>query len=1175
MLQRTALQSITLFAVFTALLIAFTLPARASVPVTFSTSVTLPTNQVGTITTGDVDLDGHQDVVDMTATGFTVFYGRGNATFDRVDYALTGSLTRPLLADLNNDGLPDLVASMYGGNTVVVFLNQGARSFAAGVSYVAGNAPAGIAAGDFNGDGVADLAVANNHSQTFSVLLNHGDGTFGAATNYQGGAYPISVAVADFDGDGRIDIAETSHYENFTRIYRGNGAGSFTFTLSWPAGGGDLVVGDYNRDGDIDIAVANYWSSRVYVALGDGAGGSTSNTSYGSQQYPWCIASADMDGDGYSDIVVPNAGTNRFSVLVNNGDGTFGNIRSYTTPANDTRQTYIGDFNEDGAPDVAVATGTTLLLVYTNNTFALPTITAIDPDSLIAGTGPINITVSGSQFLTSAAIAINGVTTSTTYLSSTSLSATLPAALVSTAGTLSVTVVNLPPFGAVSNAILLPILNPTPVLQAIAPETAVAGSGSFVLTLTGTGFLPTTRVVLGGSMLDGTLNADGTFSVTVPAAAIAAVGPLSVTATNPTPGGGDSNTLTLAVVYPVPAITALAPSTALVGSSSFPLTVTGANFVEQSVVSVGGTPLPTTLNADGTLTVTVPASLLAVAGALDVTVTNPSPGGGLSNTLTLAVVYPVPAITALAPSTALVGSSSFLLTVTGSNFVEQSVVSVGGTPLPTTFNADGTLTVTVPASLLAVAGALDVTVTNPSPGGGLSNTLTLPVLNPTPAIDTISPSVVKVGSPGFTLTVTGSGFMATSTVFAAGVPLATTFTSGGTLTAVVPASMVATADSLSVTVTNPSPGGGLSNSVKLTVGYSTPVLNCIWPTSAKVGSASITMVASGTGFVPGVSQILFGPTALPATLNSRGQWVATVPASLLTTAGIVPVALQNPGPGGGTSASKPFTITNPRPILVFVNPRIATAGRAVTITLYGLGFVGTSQVYFGSTLLASTLSSDCSLSVELPATVPAGVYAVKVVNAAPGGGTSNMVAFTLANPAPHIASLSPDSVLVGTPVRVTLTGSGFTNRSRVYVGCTAFATTLTADGALTIELPATVPPGVYAVKVLNPAPGGGTSNTVSFTVTNPVPHIASLSPESAVAGTRLTITLTGSGFTTRSRVYLGASALSTTLNANGTLSAVVPASTESRTHIVTVTNPAPGGGTSNHVNLQLTKPKKH
>jgi Divergent InlB B-repeat domain len=88
---------------------------------------------------------------------------------------------------------------------------------------------------------------------------------------------------------------------------------------------------------------------------------------------------------------------------------------------------------------------------------------------------------------------------------------------------------------------------------------------------------------------------------------------------------------------------------------------------------------------------------------------------------------PVPTLTSLSPTTVTVGGPDFVLTVTGTNFISSSVIQWNGLPLATTFVSSGRLTATVPASNIAASGTISITVVNPEPGGGQSNTLFLTV----------------------------------------------------------------------------------------------------------------------------------------------------------------------------------------------------------------------------------------------------------------------------------------------------------------------------------------------------------------------------------------------------------------------------------------------------------------
>ena len=195
----------------------------------------------------------------------------------------------------------------------------------------------------------------------------------------------------------------------------------------------------------------------------------------------------------------------------------------------------------------------------------------------------------------------------------------------------------------------------------------------------------------------------------------------------------------------------------------------------------------------------------------------------------------LPIVSAISPTSALAGSAAFTLSVSGSNFVSGAVVNFNGQPQPTTFVSSTSLTAAISAASIVAAGSFSVTVTNPPPNGGTSPTSTFTVNNPLPVLNSISPTSVAVGSPAFTLSVSGSNFNASSVVNFNAQPVSTTFVSSTALTASIPATDAATAATDSVTVSNPAPGGGTSTAASFSVSTSDFVLNV-----AGGGTATIT-----------------------------------------------------------------------------------------------------------------------------------------------------------------------------------------------------------------------------------------------------------------------------------------------------------------------------------------------
>jgi hypothetical protein len=234
------------------------------------------------------------------------------------------------------------------------------------------------------------------------------------------------------------------------------------------------------------------------------------------------------------------------------------------------------------------------------------------------------------------------------------------------------------------------------------------------------------------------------------------------------------------------------------------------------VVQWNGQELKTIFDSSSQLRASVPATNIVTAGSANVTVFNVGSG---SNTLSSAVPFninnPPPIVRSLEPVSVQVGSSSITLTVTGSNFIKGATVNWNGTVLPTTFVNSGKLTTVISATNLSVAGQYQVAVTNPAPGGGISKVLDFAVNNPVPSILGLKPLPVVVSqcrNPiDVLLSVNGDNFVKGATVNWNGNSLPTTLIDQNNLTVIIPATLInlpSTVSTVSITVTNPGPGGG-------------------------------------------------------------------------------------------------------------------------------------------------------------------------------------------------------------------------------------------------------------------------------------------------------------------------------------------------------------------------------
>jgi len=237
--------------------------------------------------------------------------------------------------------------------------------------YPVGANPNSVVVADVNGDGKLDLVTGNAtlakpNIFNISVLLGNGDGTFQPAITSAVPFDPSQLVVADMNGDGIPDLVMTAQSDlslsGSVIVMLGDGKGRFGHPASYYAGGAAfyLAVGDVNHDGKLDVVVTNVTNvstPSIAVLLGNGNGSLQAPVFY-YPPAPNYIILADFNKDGYLDIAATDALlVNEFSqvdVLLNNGDGTFGQYVQYTSDA--PGPLAAADVNKDGNIDLVTAT---------------------------------------------------------------------------------------------------------------------------------------------------------------------------------------------------------------------------------------------------------------------------------------------------------------------------------------------------------------------------------------------------------------------------------------------------------------------------------------------------------------------------------------------------------------------------------------------------------------------------------------------------------------------------------------------------------------------------------------------------------------------------------------------------------------------------------------------------
>lgn len=339
---------------------------------------------------GDINGDG---VLDLVTVG-TGLLGEGIISIRAGDgtgsFSTTASVSYSgyswygvALGDINGDGAQDIVAAGLGSGAgrTIVLLNSGSGTFQQLATYSSESTSSySVTLGDLNNDGVLDLISAGKGTGAGSatVRLGSGNGTFGTAVSYQtekNGSSPTSVAVAlaDLNQDGNLDLI-TAGKGNSVGIFTmrlGTGSGTFGTDVSFAADTGTssaLAIGDVNNDGILDVVTAGQNSAlrgTTTVRFGTGGGSfSASSTGYLTEYSgSFGVQLADLNGDGYLDLLTSGSGTSSgltlghsLSIRLGTSSGAFGAINNLSTftagVTGAASQITTGDVNGDGVTDI-------------------------------------------------------------------------------------------------------------------------------------------------------------------------------------------------------------------------------------------------------------------------------------------------------------------------------------------------------------------------------------------------------------------------------------------------------------------------------------------------------------------------------------------------------------------------------------------------------------------------------------------------------------------------------------------------------------------------------------------------------------------------------------------------------------------------------------------------------
>lgn len=507
-----------------------------------------------------------------------------------------------------------------------------------------------------------------------------------------------------------------------------------------------------------------------------------------------------------------------------------------------------------------------------------------------------------------------------------------------------------------------------------------------------------------------------------------------------------------------------------------------------------------------------------------------------------------PVLSDIEPASVAVSPPSAVnITVLGSNFVARSVVQADGAGLVTTFVSNTELRAVLPQTLLTSIKTIRISVYTSAPGGGTSAaTRDFRVVTSVPVLTSVAPTWAHVGAQATELVAAGSGFLSGAVLVFDNNDVPASSVTATELRASVPATLLATGRSALVRVRNPGTSGGISGSRPFEVRNLPCSVSAIAPTKAMINT-QVSLTLTGTGLVAGSTVRVNGGSArTPSSANGIGL-VVSIPASDLSAAGSANLTVTVPAPvtPGMAECTVSLPVEYAAPALTSISPNPITAGANDTVlTVTGTGFyAGSSKIRLDGVDAPNT--TTCTSTTQCRTTLPASYLAngksvaVTVLNASPGGGSSNAITLAINNPSPVLTTVAPGFVAQGSASQtLTLTGSGFVAGSVVRM-------TPKAGGSASVLTPATQTPtqltvslsaaflasaAAYDVTVENPAPSGGPSAARTFTVWSGSCPTSGIDLPVTSTGVIAEYDLSWASATTSTGIYGGSSSCGTTLN---------------------------------------------
>lgn len=341
--------------------------------INFSESTILdPTHysiNISSIVSADLNNDGNKElIVGSFYDNKLMFYkningdiqGNQRVLLHSIQNSSGYSISDVKCADINNDGLKDIIVASSYEDKVYWFKNLGNYNFAP-LQIIAQNIdkPTSLTVGDIDNDGDNDIIVGIYNDQNISLFRNNGNGNFNAQQIIYSTSYsPNKVELFDLDNNGYLDII--SGEEDGSIYWAKNIDGNVFSSSQYISGSADDGTGfdflDINNDTYADIVFSSNYDNKVRYSLNQSGNSFSSNLIQigGSIQYPYQVITRDMDNDGKKDIVVSAFGNSNSFIgwYKNNNNGNFSALNTIITNISNPLDFIIDDLDNDNKLEV-------------------------------------------------------------------------------------------------------------------------------------------------------------------------------------------------------------------------------------------------------------------------------------------------------------------------------------------------------------------------------------------------------------------------------------------------------------------------------------------------------------------------------------------------------------------------------------------------------------------------------------------------------------------------------------------------------------------------------------------------------------------------------------------------------------------------------------------------------